>query len=758
MAAVFVVLLVLLGVPVGGSAGAVAPLQPVPSLTPAVKPDRTRALVTLTKVTPTVVAPGTDVTVTGVVTAPLTGPLTAPTVQVRLGSRDITTRPALDDWASGRTTNSGRRVAETTLADIAAGDEAPFSVVVPAAELRNPDAFAALPISVEVVQQGASAAIGMTRTFLAWNSRKEFEPIQVATLMPVTLDPVVELFSQEQAVRDAAWSKVIGPGSRLGRLVEGTKGSPVTLAVDPAVFGPAVEAVRPGTSGSTGSTVTPTTTPTTTPTGTTSSAPSTTPAPPSGTPSATPSVGATTDAGGTGQAAGPDAVVSDLADQLAADLRGRPVIALPYADADVAASGAINPADPPVRALVGRSSLVAEELGSAARGDIAWPVDGLLPNGREKQLKAIWAGSTVKKVAGIVVDQRAITADSPYTPTARRVAAGGTRLLGYDARLSALLPRRSDPTPVLSTQRYLAESLVLLGERAGTPRSALVVAPRTYDTDPRALSTFLEATSNVPWLEPVDATSLLTDRSSERAVAQQRPAQAPPSAAPAPTLTTARLAQMATQRSTMLSVSEVLANGDVVAATYGELLDELTSARWRWNRAGWTTLGTSVSADITAATRAIRVVPRSVNLFAERGTLQVTVVNGLDDVVENIRLLLVPNNPRIQIVEQPGPITIQPGSRAIVPVQVAAVAAGKVEIMAYLTTADGTVIGTPAAIRVQANPLDSTIYWAGGTLIGIVLLAGIARTVLRGTSRIDEIEDIEAVTAAHAAGEDLDPR
>jgi hypothetical protein len=241
-------------------------------------------------------------------------------------------------------------------------------------------------------------------------------------------------------------------------------------------------------------------------------------------------------------------------------------------------------------------------------------------------------------------------------------------------------------------------------------------------------------------------------------VAQQRPAKQPPSAAPPPTLTTARLSQMTTQRATMLSVSEVLEDGEVFAATYGELLDELASARWRWNRAGWTALGAAVSADITAATRAIRVVSRSVNLLAEQGTLQVTVVNGLDYVVDDIRLKLVPNNPRIQIVEQPGPITIEPGSRAIVPVQVAAVAAGRAEINAYLTTADGTIIGTPAAIKVQANPLDATIYWVGGVLAGIVLIAGIARTVLKGTSRIDEIEDIEAVTAAHAAGEGRDPR
>jgi hypothetical protein len=34
----------------------------------------------------------------------------------------------------------------------------------------------------------------------------------------------------------------------------------------------------------------------------------------------------------------------------------------------------------------------------------------------------------------------------------------------------------------------------------------------------------------------------------------------------------------------------------------------------------------------------------------------------------------------------------------------------------------------------------------------------LARAALKGTSRIDEIEDIEAVTAAHATGEDLNPR
>ena len=278
-------------------------------------------------------------------------------------------------------------------------------------------------------------------------------------------------------------SACLGPTSRLTRLVEGTAGARVTLAVDPAVFGPAVDGAPSGSSdvlrvlGVNGV-----------------GRPARRRLPRPRRPRhrrqashATPSQSPTSGAGGTGSASGPDDVVTGLADQLATTLRGRTVVALPYADADVAATSAINPTNSSVRSLVSRSSVVSKELGKPVRADLAWPVDGLLPAGREKALQTIWAGTTVKKLAGVVVDQRAITDASPYTPTARRVATGGTRLLGYDPRLSALLPKRSDPTPVLATQRYLAESLVLLGERAGTPRSALVVAPRTYNADPQGV-------------------------------------------------------------------------------------------------------------------------------------------------------------------------------------------------------------------------------------------------------------------------------
>jgi hypothetical protein len=427
---------------------------------------------------------------------------------------------------------------------------------------------------------------------------------------------------------------------------------------------------------------------------------------------------------------------------------------LPYADADLAATVDLAPTNSVVRDLVDRAAVVARTLGRPVRGDVVWPVDGLLPPGREQAIRTLLSRTRVSRPAAIVVDQAAVTGRSSYTPSARRVTPGGTRLLAYDAHLSALLPRRSDTSVVLSVQHYLAETLVLLGERPGTARSVLVAAPRTYDPDPGALAAFLSATSNVPWLSPVDAATLLTDRGGDVAAAQQKPVGAVASRAPAPALTRQRLAQMAIQRDTLQRVAAVLRDGAAFQQTYRELLDELASVRWRYQPAAWAALGNSVAADTRAATSAIRVVARSVNFFAENGTLQITVENGLDYTIQDIRLVVTPTNPRLRVVQQPAPITIGPGSKTNVPVRITAVAAGRADIIASLTTADGLVIGSRAVIPVSANPIDGVVYWVGGILMGLILLAGVGRAVLKGTSRIDEIGDIEALTSRHEAIED----
>lgn len=726
-----------------------------PAVVPRVVPAKNTAVIVLQTLTPAVVKPGTDVRITGTVTAPSDGPLSAPELRVIRGDTPIRQSSALDGWASGATRAQGRTVSTTRLPTVAAGRTQAFTTTVPWQRLRFPEAFAAVPIAVDVMQQGASEPTGSTRTFVAWNSRKEYVPLDVATVLPVTLDPGVSLFSRKDDTRLKAWQAAIGPTSRVSRIVGGTQGSQVDLAVDPSVLGPTP--VAPGDAGSPSSP-----TPTNGASGTPAPSPAvpstsagaavTTPTPSPSTPAPTPTPSSSTPGAPSGGAPSTSQAIAALGDALAERLHGRSVWALPYADADVAATADVDPASTIVRDLVSRAGTLTARLAQPARDDVVWPVDGLLPPGRESGIRTLLSGTSVKKPAGIVVDAAAVTKTTAYTPTARRVTGSGTRLLAYDTRLSALLPRRTDPSPVLSTQRYLAETLVLLGERAGTPRSVLVVSPRTYDPDAAALSSFLTATSSAPWLHTVPAASLLADGAGDKAQPQTAAATtAPGTAAPAPVLTARRLSELAEQRETLLSVSSVLRDGEEFERTYREVLDHLTSARWRYEPRAWPVLATSVAADVRAATSAIRVVPRTstINLLAENGTLRITVENGLDYTVENIRLRLVPDNPRIRVVEQPAPVTIGPSSRTNVPVEVAAVAAGRAQIRAFLTTVDGTVIGSPAMIPVAANPLDATIYWVGGVLVGLVVVAGVIRAVRKGTSRVDEIADIEAITAAH---------
>ena len=97
--------------------------------------------------------------------------------------------------------------------------------------------------------------------------------------------------------------------------------------------------------------------------------------------------------------------------------------------------------------------------------------------------------------------------------------------------------------------------------------------------------------------------------------------------------------------------------------------------------------------------------------------------------------MLVPTNPRLRIVDQPAPVTIGAGSRAVVGVKAEALAAGLVPVTATLTTADGTPIGVPGTITVRANPPGYSFYIVGGAVIALILLLGIVRTIRRPRTR-----------------------
>ena len=678
---------------------------------------------TLTSIKPAVAMPRSRITISGTVqnTGPI--PIVAPVAQVLIGDRSLTSRGSVSDWAATR--SAAHPVAEVARKplgrSLAPGAAASFSVIVPETAISHRESFAVLPVSVDVLGAttgGTSEILGSQHTFLpSLSSVKAFEPLSIAWLVPLTLDPDAALHGIDGDARTAAWARAIGSDSRLDRVITGTDTAKVTWAVDPAILGPPQVAVD-----SSGQSPTPSP----------SESPSTTPAP-GGTASSDPVTEATT----------------TLANRLRSAAARHTLWSLPYADPDLAALLPLASGRAPLEALLNRPSVLETAVGTTRSG-IAWPVDGTLSAPREAQLRAAYSSSGL---AAAVISASTRTVRSGYTDDASRKSSGGLPLLAYDQALSKTFAQTSDTaTGAITTQLFLADSLAMLGERPGTrDRSVLVVASRSFAGDPGVLGSFFAAIATARWLTPTSTDQLLAlagaaapEQPGAGATIKPRTATPSPSTASSPPdplspgaspLTRARLRNISQTTSAIAGIASIRDDAQLFRARWTDAEQQLLSSRWRGHKAESNDLDAATQAAISAVSNGVRVVPSSVNFFADRGVLQVTVVNDLTVPVHDVHLTLMPGQPRLRVEKQPGPLRIGAKSRTNVRVSLTAVAAGLVPIEAVLTTPNGTSLGRKAEVNVRVQPPSSWIYWAPGGVAGVILVLGIYRSLRRGSTR-----------------------
>jgi len=669
-----------------------------------------RVTVQLDAISPQIARPGQAVTVRGTIRNTGGVPLAHPTVVARLRTDGLGNREQVTSWAQGsREVTPGPVVAHQALkGSVAPGQTASFSLTIPAPAVSNPSAFAALPLAIEATPAGADAPVGTSHTFLPWYQRKEFTPLSLAWLVPLTLDPDAALFGAPSRARTQAWQQAIGPGSRIDRLITGTQAGRVTWFVDPAVLGPPAGA----------STTTPPPTPTST----------STPTP-------------TTSTGVTGPVTPPaDAVTTlttSLGSRLAAAGSTHPLWALPYSDPDLAATLGLSPGDPSVATMMATPDQLGAAVGHSVRDDIAWPVDGRMTPARESGLRNLFRGNGL--TAGVVSASSLPVTDDGVTPSAGRRTPDGLPLLAYDDRLSSLLGATSSPQEATAvTERFLAETITMLQERPSVRRSALVAGSRSFAGDPTSVAALLKASAAAPWLTTVSTTDLVheavdADAEAGAAVAPHRSADAlAPGRSP---LTRSTLAELPQTRSSIEGVASVVDPSQFPAALWQDANAQQLSSRWRGQPRSFATLREQVDGAVSGVSSGIRVNPATINFLADQGVLQITVVNTLDAPVHDVRLHLEPGSPRLRIDDQPEPLRINRGSRVTVKVHVTAVAAGLVPVQASLSSANGTPIGQGARVDVRVSPTSGWVYWVLGVVAGLVLVLGVLRSLRRGRTR-----------------------
>ena len=179
-------------------------------------------------------------------------------------------------------------------------------------------------------------------------------------------------------------------------------------------------------------------------------------------------------------------------------------------------------------------------------------------------------------------------------------------------------------------------------------------------------------------------------------------------------MTSGQLATIPGTLSAIAGIASILGDGRLFTDTWTDAQVQKLSTRWRDHPEGLAVIDAATRAAISTVSRSVRVAPSSVNFFADRGVMQVTVVNDLAVPIHDVHLTLTPAQPRLRIERQPGPLKIGAKSRATVPLQVTSIAAGLVNVEAVLTTRNGTPLGQNASVnvRVQPPPPGSTGFWA----------------------------------------------
>ncbi len=640
--------------------------------------------VTVSSVSPAVARSGQRVVVTGAVHNGGATPAAVGRVRLVRGVGTMRTRGDVTRWAAGTTAGHGSLIASARVSSpVAAGGSSPFRLAVASVASLGGSSWGVLPVSVEV---GHS----VVHTFLGYQRIKEYQPLRTAWLVPLTLDADPALWAGPGPSREDAWQHALGPGSRLDRLITGTEASTVTWAIDPVLLTPA--ATPPGPA----------------PTPPTSASPGTTVSPVAGLPPA--------------MAAGPQEarLRTETARRLAALAPRHTPVVLPVDDADVMAAGRSPGYAGPVRSLVAAAAPPAQQVGG--RADIAWPAGGTWDPAAERLLAAAY-GST----PGAVIVNRSALPGLPTGVAATTRSAAGTPLLVSEDSAQAAAARAVDPASADSEgaaiQQLVATTAVVLGDSPGLDRSLLLTLPRGVDASADGLTRLLGALGAVPWLTPTTVLAL-----ADRARAQPTVSAAGGSLGSAPSpLVPAGAAAYAALRAQAQIAAQIRADGDSVGARWDAALEQLLSARWRADVDGWQRLYGRVGDEVRATVSAVHVAPQTITFLADRGRVQLTVVNDLSVAVDQLTVVLTPDSPRLRIDSPPVRVRIGARSRAAISVDATALAAGPVRLTARVLGPTGAEVGREEVVQVRVTPTGGWIYWSLGGIALLISLAGIAR-------------------------------
>ncbi|MFB9515503.1 DUF6049 family protein [Streptomyces purpureus] len=693
-----------------------------PPASAAEEPSGSRTVdVSLNTFSPSAPVKGDTLTISGTVTNKSKQTVTGSHVDLRVGP-PLSNRSSIDEAASrtGFRPGSDPGVLDDSytvkLPPLGAGISEDFTIAVPVDKLGLDDEGVyqvGVSLSGQTQSQRGDRVLGIERTFLPWQPEAVEKKTQLTYLWPLISsahlsaetgsdDQQTPVFANDDLAAELA------PGGRLERMVSLGKELPVTWVIDPDLL-------------------------------------------------------ATVDAmtrnyrvkEGTGEVAGRNqAVAEQWLSALEKAVEGRKVVALPFADPDLASlahrgkdvSGSLRHLQP---ATAVAETTVETILHVKPSTDFAWPVEGAI----DPSIVDVATSAGAHKV---IARSDSLRDDLSYTPTAARPIGGGRTAIVSDASLSTAFQgdMAQAESSTLAVQRFLAQSLALTQQVPDKQRS-IVVAPQRMPSAAQAqtMATAMAGLSSQRWTEPLDLIAAAAVKPDADATTRVPRSSDYPDRLRKRELPVQAFHDMKTTQETLDNFKVILTAAYRVVTPFGNAISREMSASWRGDPAAAAGYRTDVLDDLKGLTTEVQLIEKSdLTLSGRSATIPVTVQNKLLQGVDNLVLHLESTKPtRLKLNDGKAvakqPVKINGGHSQSVKFTASANANGPVPMTAQLFTADGRPYGRPMTFTVKVSEITPTVMLvlAGGVLL--LVLAGIRMyTQRKRAAEREAAEESEAGT------------
>ena len=690
--------------------------QPVPAGTSGVD-------LQLTRVTPAAVRPTDELTVSGTIRN--LGSTTVKKTRISLWLRPqvLPDRASINQWLKEGTLGAADvRVSVRSIAALAPGATAGFTLKVAPGSTGLYGGSGFGPRAIAIDARSGGRRLNALRSTIVWAPNEITTRTRLSVVAPITSSSTT---THAGEATEAAATALM-PNGRLQRVLAASRDPAITWAIDPSILTTADRLVADGVDRKPDDA------------GVADGGD-----PDAETPSATPSSTAPGSAGAlTDQVAKTGA--QDWLTQFKSGLSNRDVFALPYGDLDLTSVLRSSKGRPLLRTAdeLGRKA-TQKALGAPLDTTIAWPADGQISRATTRTLLKTRRTAVILD-AGTQKPTPALT----YTPTGHStVRSGSDSLTGllYDEQLSKLLGSDTAQTPA-ATQTMLAQLAAITMEQPDTARHVLAVTPRTWDPNPAAVQTMMNALGSAGWINLQGLSELRDASGPPRGVPVYRRSAA------ARELPIGIISGAIVLDRGLKNFAPIFADPNIVQP-YRERVMSLLSVAWRQNRDDLVPARQDVSKNVDSLTGGVQLVTNSAIFTARKSPIPVTVVNTTPYPV-TVLVRLRPQTGQLAF-DKPIPVTVAANTRTPVLPLARAVASGNVVVEAKLLTVDGVALGPGKTFTVKVRP-----EWEGwgliviGSILGLMLILGLLRGIRRNRTRvripIEAVPDVDEIATQKA--------